>query len=444
MELRSGYKQTEIGVIPGDWEVAPLEAFTSFISYGFTNPMPTSESGVHMITAKDINYGKIQFETARTTTEEAYRNLLTAKSRPKKGDLLLTKDGTLGRLALVDDRTVCINQSVAVLRPNAKAVPKFLKTLLEAPAYQNRMLEDAGGSTIKHIYITIVNRMPLALPPTKAEQEAIAEALSDTDTLIESLEQLITKKRHIKQGAMQELLTGKKRLPGFSGEWEVKRLGDIGESLIGLTYKPSDVRSDGVLVLRSSNVFEGRLRFDDNVFVEMEILERIMVRTGDILICVRNGSRDLIGKCAKIDDRCEGMTFGAFMAVFRTSFNNFVFHQFQSDIIKRQIQEHLGATINQITNKSLNSFQITLPLDEAEQTAIATTLSDMDAEIANLEAKLAKTKQRASLEQVLLFCVANCEADQIFTGRKKRICAVKAGAAKWYGNWCTCAGGRAR
>jgi type I restriction enzyme S subunit len=192
---------------------------------------------------------------------------------------------------------------------------------------------------------------------------------------------------------MQELLTGKKRLPGFSGEWAVKRLGEIGESLIGLTYKPSDVRSDGVLVLRSSNIFEGALRFEDNVFVEMEIPERIIVRAGDILICVRNGSRDLIGKCANIDERVQGMTFGAFMAVFRTPFHNFVYQQFQSNVIKRQIHEHLGATINQITNKSLNSFQIPFPMDEAEQTAIAAILSDMDSEIAALEDKLNKARQ---------------------------------------------------
>jgi type I restriction enzyme S subunit len=218
MEVKPGYKQTEAGVIPKDWEVSPLEELTSFISYGFTNPMPTSESGIYMITAKDINYGRIEFDTARCTTVEAYRNLLTAKSRPEKGDLLLTKDGTLGRLALVDDRTVCINQSVAILRPSSKAVPQFLKVLLEAPAYQIRMLEDAGGSTIKHIYITIVNQMPVAVPPTKAEQEAIAEALSDADALIESLEKLIAKKRHLKQGAMQELLRPK-------DGWAVKRLG---------------------------------------------------------------------------------------------------------------------------------------------------------------------------------------------------------------------------
>ena len=177
--------------------------------------MPTVETGVYMITARDINHGRIQFDTARRTTEQAYETLLTAKSRPKRGDLLLTKDGTLGRLALVDDRVACINQSVAILRPNAKVVPQFLKVLLEAPVYQSRMLVDAGGSTIRHIYITIVNRMPVAVPPTREEQQAIAEALSDGDALIESLGQLLAKKRQLKQGAMQELLTGKKRLPGF-------------------------------------------------------------------------------------------------------------------------------------------------------------------------------------------------------------------------------------
>ncbi len=175
-------------------------------------------------------------------------------------------------------------------------------------------------------------------------------------------------------------------------DWEVKRLGDIGESLIGLTYKPIDVKSDGILVLRSSNVKDGALRFQDNVFVDTDVPERIMVKQGDILICVRNGSRDLIGKCAKIDFQAKDMTFGAFMAVFRTPLHPFIFHQFQSNIIKKQINEHLGATINQITNKSLNSFQVPLPPTKAEQQAIAEALSDADALIASLEELIAKKR----------------------------------------------------
>src|SRR5437899_12908967 len=100
-------------------------------------------------------------------------------------------------------------------------------------------------------------------------------------------------------------------------DWTIKRLGEVGESLIGLTYKPEDTADHGTLVLRASNIQEGALRFDDNVFVKTDVPERIMVRPGDILICVRNGSRDLIGKTARLDERSAGMTFGAFMAVFR-------------------------------------------------------------------------------------------------------------------------------
>lgn len=185
--------------------------------------------------------------------------------------------------------------------------------------------------------------------------------------------------------------------------WEVKRLGEIGESLIGLTYKPTDVRSAGVLVLRSSNIQEDSLRFYDNVFVDMEIPERIMVKMGDILICVRNGSRDLIGKCVRLDERAKGMTFGAFMAVFRTPANEFVYQQFRSSVLKRQINEHLGATINQITNKSLNSFLVPLPPTLAEQRAIAEALGDADTLIESFEQLLAKKRQvkQAAMQDLL-------------------------------------------
>jgi len=249
-----------------------------------------------------------------------------------------------------------------------------------------------AGSTHNTVYMPIFQSLQILLPPV-VEQEAIAGALGDADGLIESLERLIAKKRQIKQAAMQQLLAGKKRLPGCKGKWDTKRLGEIGESLIGLTYSPKDVRANGVLVLRSSNVKNGTLAFEDNVFVETDIPERIMVRPGDILICVRNGSRNLIGKCAKIDERAVGMTFGAFMAVFRTEYHGFIFHQFQSDLIAQQIDEHLGATINQITNKSLNSFAVPFPLDDAERNSVSQILTDMDSEIVATEATLAKARQ---------------------------------------------------
>jgi type I restriction enzyme S subunit len=186
-------------------------------------------------------------------------------------------------------------------------------------------------------------------------------------------------------------------------DWDVKSLSDIGETLIGLTYSPSNVKSDGLLVLRSSNVQQGKLCFHDNVFVDADVPEKIIVKKGDILICVRNGSRDLIGKCAQIDEAAEGMTFGAFMAVFRTPDYPFVLHQFQAGIIKRQIHEHLGATINQITNRSLNSFRIPLPREKREKSVIAAVLSDVESLLAKLDQIISKKRnlKQASMQQLL-------------------------------------------
>ena len=172
-------------------------------------------------------------------------------------------------------------------------------------------------------------------------------------------------------------------------EWDVRTLGELGQSLIGLTYDPQDIDPSGVLVLRSSNIENNSLQFGGDVYVKTDIPDRIVARRDDLLICVRNGSRPLIGKCALIDEGAVGMTFGAFMSVFRSADARFVFHCFQSDIIKRQINEHLGATINQITNKSLNSFKIPYP-ERREREAITAALSDMDELLDGLEALIAK------------------------------------------------------
>ena len=174
-------------------------------------------------------------------------------------------------------------------------------------------------------------------------------------------------------------------------EWSVRTLGELGQSLIGLTYDPQDIDPSGVLVLRSSNIGNNSLQFGDDVHVNMDIPNRMIARRDDLLICVRNGSRPLIGKCALIDERAVGMAFGAFMSVFRSADSRFVFHCFQSNIIKRQINEHLGATINQITNKSLNSFKIPYP-ERREREAITATLSDMDELLDALEALIAKKR----------------------------------------------------
>jgi type I restriction enzyme S subunit len=377
--------------------VTPLHDVTVLMTNGFvgtaTRHYASTNNGVMYIQGYNVEENSFNFHGIKYVTEAFHKAHM--KSCLRTGDLLTVQTGEVGLTTIVPEHLAGSNCHALIISrfDQRRVFSAFVSYYLNSAPGRSRLRLIETGTTMKHLNVGDVLQFTIPLPPTKAEQEAIFDALSDADALIESLEQLLAKKRNIKQGAMQELLTGKRRLPGFSGEWPVKALGEIGEALIGLTYKPSDVRENGVLVLRSSNVFEGALRFEDNVFVEMEIPERLMVKSGDILICVRNGSRDLIGKCAKIDERAKGMTFGAFMAVFRTRFHNFVYHQFQSDVIKRQIHEHLGATINQITNGSLNSFEIPFPPTDNEQTAIAAILSDMDSEIAALEARLTKARE---------------------------------------------------
>ena len=205
-------------------------------------------------------------------------------------------------------------------------------------------------------------------------------------------------------GRLPPVVSGYKQtsLGVLPSDWSTCSLGEIGQCLIGLTYEPRNISSDGLLVLRSSNIGDGNLQFDDHVFVNMEVPERIIVREDDLLICVRNGSRPLIGKCALIDLQAVGMTFGAFMSVFRSANNRFVFYCFQSDIVRHQIHEHLGATINQITNRSLNSFVIPYPRAE-ERDAIAEALSDVDGLLGALEALIAKKRaiKQAAMQQLL-------------------------------------------
>lgn len=178
--------------------------------------------------------------------------------------------------------------------------------------------------------------------------------------------------------------------------WTLKSLGELGECIIGLTYRPDNIVSEGgSLVLRSSNVQDGRLSFHDNVFVDNIIPERLQVQAGDILVCVRNGSRSLIGKSAVIEEEHlnRKLTFGAFMSVYRTKHSNYIRHLFDSDMYYNQVKNNLGATINQITNKNLNSFEFPFPNNKKERDAIAEVLSTIDKKIALIGKKIVEVKK---------------------------------------------------
>ena len=186
-----------------EWEQRKLEECLSEITYGFTNPMSDTEEGPWKITAKDILDGMINYSSARHTSQIEYDDL-TNKSKPLVGDLLLTKDGTLGRTAIVDAENVCINQSVALLRFNEKCSVQYAKTLLDTPMYQKQMLDDAGGGTIKHIYITKVDKMFISVPCMK-EQERLVLFFNNLDNLITLHQQKCEELKKIKKFMLQKM-----------------------------------------------------------------------------------------------------------------------------------------------------------------------------------------------------------------------------------------------
>ncbi|MDO4327432.1 MAG: restriction endonuclease subunit S [bacterium] len=185
-------------------------------------------------------------------------------------------------------------------------------------------------------------------------------------------------------------------------DWDCISLYTLGELLSGLTYTPDDVKKYGLLVLRSSNIQNGRLRFEDNVYVNCKIEEKKYVKRGDLLICVRNGSRALIGKCALIDHDYNA-TFGAFMALFRSQYGEYLYQLFSSNAIQEQINRNCGATINQITSADFKKFLIAFPQKPKEQTAIAEVLSDADSLISSLQKLIEKKKaiKQGAMQELL-------------------------------------------
>jgi type I restriction enzyme S subunit len=170
-------------------------------------------------------------------------------------------------------------------------------------------------------------------------------------------------------------LSPKLRFIEFSGDWKSKKLEDVGYVVNGLTYSPDNINNEGVLVLRSSNIKENQLDFYDNVYVETGNYNPVL--ENDILICVRNGSRNLIGKNALITKETEGVAFGAFMSVYRSELNKFIFQLFATDKYYKTIHENLGATINSINNSDLKLFEFYFPLKE-EQQKITLFLASID------------------------------------------------------------------
>ena len=289
------------------------------------------------------------------------------------------------------------SEHAVVVTPNATTDISWLKYLLE----RMKLNRYAESSAQPGLSVSKILELVAPAPPTKAEQEAIAEALSDADGLVESLEQLIAKKRQIKQGAMQELLTGKRRLPGFEGEW--KSLG-LGESATlkarigwqGLTT--AEYRNSGEYYLVTGTEFRnGNVDWSRCHFVSAHRYSQdpyIQIKSNDVLV-TKDGT---IGKVALVRRLPKPATLNSGVFVIRPkekAFDpSFFFYLLCSSVFVDFLNQlSAGSTINHLYQKDFVKFVFAVPPKIKEQTAIATILSDMDAEITELEVKLTKVRK---------------------------------------------------
>ena len=265
-----------------------------------------------------------------------------------------------------------------------RVIPAFISYYLNSNPGRSRLSLIETGTTMKHLNVGDMLQFLVPLPPTKAEQEAIAEALSDADALIESLEQLLINKRRVKQGAMQELLTGRKRLPGFRGEWEVKRLGSVLRFQVGFPFSSAyfNEAGQGIRVVKNRD-----LKSDDSVFhYSGKYEEGFMVKDGDVLVGMDgNFLPCLWAKGAALLNQRVGriVPLGGLDRVFA--------FYYLIESLKEIEDATSSTTVKHLSHGDIEDIEKPLPVVE-EQTAIATILSDMDAEIAVLGEKLAKAR----------------------------------------------------
>jgi type I restriction enzyme S subunit len=399
-------------MVPEGWEVKRLDELTLFIKDGTHGTHADVENGIPLLSAKDIDNGKILLDNnPRLISAEDYSQI-HKKYLIEEGDVLLTVVGTIGRLAIVQTKkTFTLQRSVAIIRTSKTTNNIFLYCAMQSERFFNQLLLRTNASAQGGIYLGELAKCTLPCPQNLAEQQKIATILSTLDRTIEATQKLIDKEKMVKKGLMADLLMhgideqGRIRSPqthryvdsplGMIPEgWEVKLLKELGDCINGLTYSPDDVVDhNGILVLRSSNIQGNKLAFEDNVYVRPNMRIKDRIQANDILICVRNGSKALIGKNALITEEVHGQAHGAFMTVFRTQDYKYVFQLFQSDIYTTQVEKNLGATINSINNSDLLMFMFPMPTSLNERQKIAQILSAQDRKIETEEANLAKLQK---------------------------------------------------
>ncbi len=380
MELKAGYKQTEVGVIPKDWGVAEI---------GDLNPYVTSGSRGWAEFYSDM--GSPFIRITNLSRESIYLDLKDLKlvrlpagmnegtrTQLQDGDVLISITADIGIVGYVDStvpKPAFINQHIALVRFDpAKIDGRFVSRFLACENSQKLFRGSTDQGAKAGMTLGTIRKIRMALPRLN-EQRAIAGALSDVDALIGALDKLIAKKRDIKQAAMQQLLTGKQRLPGFNEEWKVKRLGDVAHIKTGKKNNEDKVEDGAYPFFVRSQTVE---RINTYSFDGEAILVPGEGGIGSIFHYI-NGKFDYHQRVYKISD------FTAEVC------GKFVYYCMMQTFNKQAMRNSVKATVDSLRLPTFLGFEFLAPSPQ-EQAAITIVLTDMDTEIAAVEQRREKTR----------------------------------------------------
>ena len=411
MEVKPGYKQTEVGVIPEEWRMESLGTICDVRDGTHESPR-FLDTGVPFVTSKNIVNGQLDLENVSyISPSDAIE--FDKRSKVDWNDILMSMIGTIGSAVLINfEPTFCI-KNVALLKPR-KVTPPFLIQLINSPVFQRYLGVNLDGGIQK--FVSLGTLRQLAIPvPDPPEQRAIAEALSDVDGLLGGLDRLIAKKRDLKQAAMQQLLTGQTRLPGFHGEWENMQVQDvIADSFCGPspTCEERNIQDEsewGVLKTTAATKDNGwewtKHKTLPRVFWNKQHIE---LKKGDVIV-TKAGPRHRVGVTAWIDYVPPRIIPSGKMIALRPNPKKVVPLMLAAAIAARDAQTYLdqrttGMAESQVNfeNIALLEAPITIPRIE-EQTAIAEVLTEMDMELAALEQRREKTRalKQAMMQELL-------------------------------------------
>jgi len=396
---KQNYKQTDVGLIPEDWEVETINKICELTSSKRIFEDDYVSFGIPFYRGKEIS-SLLENKTINDPyfiAKEKYQSLRLKFGAPKKGDILITAVGTLGNVFLIsNNEEFYFKDGNLIWLKNIKGVDKSYLAI-QLRNYKIQIIDNAIGSSQKALTINVLNKQLIPLPPTLTEQSAIATALSDVGELQKSLEQLISKKQAIKQGAMQELLTpphkGGKRLPGFSGEVDFVTLQD---STNCLDYLRIPLNGDQRIQMKGDIPYCGANGIVD--YVDDYVID------DDIILIAEDGGNfedymerpiayRMIGKC--------WVNNHAHILKSKIGFDQgYIFHS----LVHKNILDYVrGGTRAKLNKGEMNKIEIYAPKQIEEQKAIAQVLSDMDEEVKALEEKKEKyQKIKGGMMQELL------------------------------------------